>query len=180
MEHFRINDKLRMELVKAEMAPVVFQAIDRDREYLKQWLPFVNYTSEVADTEKFLQAVSDENNQRDTVYSIWYKEEFAGLIGFKDTDWENRKTEIGYWLSEKMQGKGIVTACVKQLIEYAFARLKMFRIQIKVAEGNHKSEAIPKKLNFTFEGIERGGERDGTQMRNLRVYSLIATDRFNL
>ncbi len=180
MEHFRINDKLRMELVKVNMAPVIFNAIDRDRDYLKQWLPFVEYTADVEDTRKFLQAVSNENNQRDTVYSIWYKEEFAGLIGLKDTDWENRKTEIGYWLAEKMQRKGIVTACVKQLIEYAFARLKMFRIQIKVAEGNHKSEAIPKKLNFTYEGIERGGERHGNQMRDLKIYSLLATDRFNL
>lgn len=169
-----------MELAKPEMAPVIFETINRDREYLKQWLPFVNYTCSAADTRKFLQAVSAENNKRETVYSIWYNEEFAGLIGFKDTDWDNRKTEIGYWLAENMQHKGIMTACVKQLISYAFNRLKMFRIQIKVAEGNHRSEAIPKKLNFTFEGIERGGERDGNTMRNLRIYSFIATDSYSL
>ena len=78
-----------------------------------------------------------------------------------------------------MQGKGIITSSVKQLIEYAFVKLKMFRIQIKVAEGNTKSEAIPGKLNFTFEGIERGGELHGDRFLNLKVYSILATDRFN-
>ena len=178
MEHFRINDKLRLELVKVEMAPVIFEAIDRDREYLKQWLPFVHFTFEVSDTEKFLQSLNSGNSKRDAVYSIWYKEEFAGLVGFKDTDWVNRKTEIGYWLAEQMQHKGIITACVKQLIEYAFAKLKLNRIQIKIAENNAKSEAIPQKLGFCFEGVERCGELHGNKFLNLKIYSILASDRY--
>ncbi len=177
MEHLRINDKLRLELVKVEMAAVIFETIDRDREYLKQWLPFVNFTKEVTDTEKFIGSISTEGNSRDRIYSIWYKEEFAGLVGFKDTDWVNRKTEIGYWLAENMQHKGIITSCVKKLVDYVFIKLKFNRIQIKVAEGNAKSEAIPLKLNFTFEGIERDGELHGSEFINLKVYSLLASDR---
>jgi ribosomal-protein-serine acetyltransferase len=122
--------------------------------------------------------VSGESNRRDFIYVVWYKEVFAGLIGFKDTDWVNRKTEIGYWLAEKMQHKGIITACVATLVDYAFRKLKMHRIQIKVAENNQKSEAIPQKLHFTLEGIERAGELHGDKFLNLKVYSLLATDRF--
>lgn len=178
MEHFRINDKLRMELVKLSMAGVIFEAINRDREYLRQWLPFVDFTREVSDTEKFLQSLDAENNTRDKIYSIWYKEEFAGLVGFKDTDWVNRKTEIGYWLAEQMQHKGIITACVKQLVEYAFTKLKLNRIQIKVAEKNTKSEAIPQKLGFCLEGVERCGELHGNKFLNLKIYSILASERY--
>lgn len=177
MEHLRINDKLRLELVKVEMAALIFETIDRDREYLKQWLPFVDFTREMADTKKFIESISAEGNSRDRIYSIWYKEEFAGLVGFKDTDWVNRKTEIGYWLAENMQHKGIITSCVKKLIDYVFIKLKFNRIQINVAEGNAKSEAIPVKLNFTFEGTERDGELHGSEFINLKVYSLLASDR---
>lgn len=179
MEHIRINDKIRLESVKLEMAQVVFETIDRDREYLKEWLPFVNFTFDLTDTVQFLKSVSSESNNRDFIYSIWYKEEFAGLIGFKDTDWANRKTEIGYWLAEKMQHRGIITACAKKLVDHAFRKLKMNRIQIKVAEANQKSEAIPQKLQFTFEGTERAGELHGDKFLNLKVYSLLAADRFN-
>jgi len=177
MQHIRVNDKIRLELVGSDMAPVIYETIDRDREYLKEWLPFINFTFDLTDTVNFIKSVSAENNRRDYVYSIWYKEEFAGLIGYKDTDWVNRKSEIGYWLAEKMQQKGIITACVKQMTDHAFRKLKLHRIQIKVAEANQKSEAIPQKLNFTFEGIERAGELHGDKFLNLKVYSLLANDR---
>ncbi|MFV0589908.1 MAG: GNAT family N-acetyltransferase [Draconibacterium sp.] len=176
MEHIRISDKLRLEKVKTSMADVIFQTIDRDREYLKEWLPFVNFTKKMSDTELFIQSISSPENVRDEIFSIWYNEEFAGLIGFKDTDWTNRKTEIGYWLAQPMQGKGIILACVQKLIAYAFRKLKLNRIQIKVAEYNQKSEAIPKKLNFTFEGIERHGELHGNKYLNLKIYSYLASD----
>ena len=104
------------------------------------------------------------------------KEEFAGLIGFKETDWVNKKTEIGYWLIEKMQGKGIITSCVTKLIKFAFQKLKLNRTQIKVAVGNSKSVAIPKRLGFTLEGIERAGEKHGQEYLNLKVYSLLKSD----
>lgn len=177
MNHIRINDKLRLESVTVELAPIIFETIDRDREYLRQWLPFVNFTFQLSDTEQFLRGVSAKSNRRDFIYGIWYKEEFAGLIGFKDTDWANKRTEIGYWLAENMQHKGIITACVKKLIQVAFNKFRLHRIQIKVAEENQKSEAIPQKLNFTLEGTERSGELHGDKFLNLRVYSLLATDR---
>ena len=176
MEHIRINDKIRLERVKASMAPVIFQIIDRDREYLKEWLPFVNFTKKVGDTELFIESISSPENVRDEIFSIWYNEEFAGLVGFKDTDWTNKKTEIGYWLAQPMQGKGIIYACVQKLLSYAFQKLKLNRVQIKVAEGNQKSEAIPQKLNFTFEGIERAGELHGKDYLNLKIFSRLAAD----
>lgn len=178
MEHIRVNDKIRLERIKMSMAPVIFETIDRDRNYLREWLPFVDYTNQVSDTEAFIRSMATGNNHRDDIYSIWYNEEFAGLIGYKDTDHINHKTEIGYWLAEKMQHKGIITACVEKLVKHAFQKLGLNRVQIKVAEENHKSEAIPKNLDFHFEGIERAGERYQNKYLNLKIYSKLATDRY--
>ena len=110
------------------------------------------------------------------MYAIWYNMEFSGLIGFKDTDWANNKTELGYWLAEKMQGKGIITRCSSALVKYAFKKLGMNRIQIKVAKGNEKSEAIPARLGFQLEGIERQGELLNGKYHDLEVFSLLKTD----
>ena len=176
MEHLRVNDKIRIEKITMSMAQIIFETIDRDRSYLREWLPFVDSTKQVSDTEAFIASVTGPNNKKDYIFSIWYKEEFAGLIGFKDTDWLNRKTEIGYWLAKKMQGKRIITTCVEALIKYAFQKQKLNRIQIKVAEKNHKSESIPQRLGFQFEGIERQGEFHDQKYLNLKVYSLIKSD----
>jgi len=177
MKHISVNNNIRMETVNLSMASVIFSTIECDREYLKTWLPFVEMTQQISDTEIFIKSIANQEiDKKDDVYSIWYREEFAGLIGFKDTDWLNRKTELGYWLAEKMQGKGIITLCVEKLIRYAFQKLKMNRIQIKVAIGNTKSAAIPKQLGFVFEGIERAGEFHNHRYKNLEIYSFIKTD----
>lgn len=160
------------------MAQVIFDTIERDRDYLREWLPFVNATKHVSDTTAFIKSVVENEPQINSVYSIWYKEEFAGLIGFKDIDRINKKTEIGYWLSEKMQHKGIVSLSTRKLIKYAFKSLKLNRIQIKVATDNTRSEAIPIRLGFAFEGIEREGELHGEKYQDLKVYSLTKSDNW--
>ncbi len=178
MDYITVNNNIRLETVKVSMAPVIFETIDRDRRYLEKWLPFVEFTRQVSDTENFLQSIVNQQEiKKDEVFSIWHNGDFAGLIGFKDTDWINHKTEIGYWIGEKMQGQGIVTACVQKLIHYAFRKLKMNRIQIKVAVGNFKSSAIPKRLGFQFEGNERAGELHQNKYLDLEIYSLLKHDK---
>jgi len=177
MDHIRVNSKIELETLNLSMTDVIFETIDRDREFLSHWLPFIDYTQKFSDTESFIQSVVNQaGRKRDEVYSIWYKQEFAGLIGFKETDWINRKTELGYWLAERMQGKGIITACMEKLLRFAFQDLNMNRVQVKVAVSNSKSAAIPKKLGFKHEGIEREGERHKNKYLDLEVYSLLKSD----
>lgn len=177
MDYIQISSKLRLETIQLNMAEVVFEAINRDREYLKEWLPFIEETQQVIQTEEFIRTiVSQRGKKKDEIFTIWYNQEFAGLIGFKDTDWINHKTELGYWLTEKMQGKGIATASVKELVKNAFKKLGMNRVQIKVARGNVKSASIPKRLGFQFEGTERAGEFHQGKYLDLEVYSLLKSD----
>jgi ribosomal-protein-serine acetyltransferase len=176
MEYIQVNTQIHLEAIVLSAAPIIFDTIDRDRKYLRQWLPFVDSTRSVADTELFVKSLIYQKEKKDDVYTIWYNLEFAGLIGFKDTDHVNRKTELGYWLAEKMQGKGIVTECAAGLLKYAFRKLRMNRVQIKVARGNHKSAAIPVRLGFIYEGIEREGELLENKFRDLEVYSLLKSD----
>jgi len=101
----------------------------------------------------------------------------VGLIGFKDTDRRNRKTEIGYWLSEQYQKQGIVTKAVDKLCEFAFNTLGLNRVQIKCAVGNIPSKNIPKRLGFKLEGIERQGELlTGNVFTDLEIYSKLKSD----
>lgn len=149
----------------------IFNTLDSEREYMREWLPFVDTTKEVEDTGNYVRHVL---KTADKQFTIYYKEQFVGLIGFKDTDTDNRKIEIGYWLSQSAQGKGIMIQSVSELVEYAFNELDMNRIQIKVAVGNQKSRRIPEKLGFQQEGIERDGELlVNNVFTDIVVYSLL-------
>ena len=150
----------------------MYSLIDKNRTYLRRWLPFIDVTTAVADSEAYLSSV-EEQAERNPVFVIRFYGKLVGLVGFKDTDYDNLRTEIGYWLAENFQHKGIMTSCVRTLVDFAFNDMGMHRIQIRVAEGNTASRRIPLRLGFQKEGVERDGEMlEPGRFVNLETFSL--------
>ncbi|MBG0783098.1 MAG: GNAT family N-acetyltransferase [Bacteroidales bacterium] len=150
-----VSDDLLLRQIDMADAELIFETINAQRQYLRKWLPFVDLTKQLDDTRNFILSI---NADQELEFVMQYKDEFAGLIGFSRTDWANRKTEIGYWLSEPFQHKGIVTESVKILVKFAFEKLQLNRVEINCAVGNLPSKKIPQKLGFQFEGTVRDGE----------------------
>jgi ribosomal-protein-serine acetyltransferase len=175
----KVDTEIELKQLEQSDSIDIFKTIGNQRDYLGRWLPFVALTKELSDTEKFVDSVVNAPEDRfEYVFAIRKCNEFAGLIGFKNTDRQNKKTEIGYWLSEKYQKQGIVTKSVEKLCDFAFNKLGINRIQIKCAVGNISSKNIPKKLGFKFEGIERQGELlTGNFYTNLEIYSKLKSDK---
>lgn len=158
-----------------EDAAPIFEAIDKNREDLRIWLPFVDRLKSVADEQKFLQSVLVvPYGQRDPVYILEQGETICGLAGFHFSDAPNHRTEIGYWLLPAYRGKGIITHAVRHLCQWAVRERNINRIQIRCATGNLPSNAIPKRLGFTLEGTERDGELlVSNEYVNINVYSIL-------
>lgn len=177
MEIITVSEHIQLVPIQETDAEQIFELIDNQREYLGRWLPFVQYTQSVDDEREFIRSVlALPEDIREMIFCIYFDGEFVGLIGlkFNELDNVNRKTELGYWLSENYQGKGIVTSSCNALMNLAFNQLKYNRVQIKCAVKNEKSKNIPKRLGFTFEGIERDGELlAGEQFTDLEVYSIL-------
>jgi len=177
MQSIVVSNEILLERIQIRDAATVFYAIDQNRSHLRVWLPFVDSTKEIKNTEAFIQTVLEH---RDTtgneVYTIWFKGEFAGLIDFHNTDKVNEKTEIGYWLISRMTGHGIVHQSCRVLIGLAFEKNGMNRITIRCATGNSPSENVARRLGLIYEGIERCGERYHDLFFDLKVFSLLKTD----
>ena len=175
----RVTESIILKQIELSDSYDIFHTIDSQREYLGKWLPFVENTKELAYTRNFIRSVLDTPAEtRDFTFVIHYNGEFAGLIGFKSTDILNKKTEIGYWLSEPFQKRGIMTESVNSLIEFAFNDLDINRIQIKCAVGNIPSKNIPLRLGFKLEGIERQGELlTGGNFADIETYSILKNER---
>lgn len=177
MEIINVSDNIKLVPIKESDAEQIFKLVDSQREYLGRWLPFVQYTKSVKDEFDFIHSTLETPEEiRDIIFCIYFDEMFVGLIGlkFNANDKANRKTEIGYWLSQDFQRKGIITNSTKTLINLAFNELNLNRVQIKCAVGNTKSRNIPQRLGFTYEGMEREGEllADG-KLTDLEVYSVL-------
>jgi ribosomal-protein-serine acetyltransferase len=177
MQSIVVSNEILLERIQTNDAATIFHAIDQNRSHLGTWLPFVDFTREVKDSGAFIQTViSHREDTRNEVYTIWFKGEFAGLIGFHNTDRVNEKTEIGYWLINEMTGKGIISKACTVLIRLAFEMMGMNRITIKCAVGNNPSEKVASRLGFTFEGIERNGERHHDTFFDLKVFSFLKSE----
>lgn len=163
-------------------AAIIWQTIYDNRDYLRTWLPFVDGLKEVSDEEAFLEEqLSVPYKERNIVFVIGQGHELCGLIGFLNTDIVNCRTEIGYWLIPEYQGLGVMTSCVRHLCEWAVSERGMNSIRIRCAVGNLSSNAIPCRLGFTLEGIERDGElmADG-KYTDLCVYSILKSEMVSM
>jgi ribosomal-protein-serine acetyltransferase len=174
MQSIVVSNEILLERLSEADAVVIFEAVDANRTWLAKWLSFVNYSNELKDTQAFIASVIEKRGETgNEVYVIWYKGDFAGLIGFLNTDKVNEKTELGYWLVEKFTGKGIITSCALLLVKLAFEKMMLNRVTIKCARDNTPSENVALRLEFQFEGIERQGERNRDCFFDLKVFSLL-------
>lgn len=171
METIPLFDRFSLRALRPDDARAIFASIDTQREYLGRWLPFVASTRRIEQTRDVVRdMLADPTNP---VFTLRDGDVFAGLIGFKGADRPSGTIEIGYWLREEFQGRGIVTTAVRALCELAFSELGIRTVVIRCGTENSRSNRIPQRLGFRMVRTEEHAERmsDGTWI-DLHVYQL--------
>lgn len=177
MFHHAANADVELRLLEIRDAEEVFALIVESRDYLREWLPWVDSTATVEDSRSFIQATLRQFAADDGFQAgIWYRKQFAGVIGFHRINWANRLTSIGYWLGERFQGRGIMTDSCRALVNAAFERYGLNRVEIEVAVENRKSRAIPERLGFRNEGCRRQAEWLSDHFVDHIIYGCLADD----
>lgn len=167
-----------LKLLTVEDAVDMYRLIDGNRSYLREWLPWVDYSMAVEDTVTFISGSLDQKERNQGLhFGIWYKGKLAGTVAVHRIDWANRKTEIGYWLAAEFQGKGLMTSAVTAyLCEYVFGEWQLNKVEIRAATQNAKSRAIPERLGFHLEGVLRQNECLYGRFVDHAVYSMLADE----
>jgi ribosomal-protein-serine acetyltransferase len=172
-----IRPDFSLRLLEERHAPVIFAAVERDRDYLREWLPWVDATHSEDDTLSFIRSVLDQfSSGAGFTAGIWNCERFAGVIGTHKIDWLNRKVEIGYWLGQSFQGQGIMTDASRAVTTHALGELGLNRVEILSAAGNLRSAAIPRRLGFTLEGTLRQRQLVNHQFHDSLLFSMLKRD----
>ena len=167
----RVDQDVELRPLESAHADELFSLIEENRDYLRQWLVWVDANTTARHTEEFIRS-SDGR----LACGIWYRGDLVGVIGCQSTAWSESTGRIGYWLAESLQGRGIVTRACRALIEYAFTSLGMGRAEIFCVAANRKSCAIPERLGFLEEGTIRDGERLHDRFVDLVVYGMLCSD----
>lgn len=169
----KINEHLALALVQTSFAKHYLDIVTREREYLSQWLAWATYAH---DEDFFLLFIRRSLHQyadgKSLTCALLFKQQVVGNISFNTINHELKKVEIGYWLSSAYQGQGIVTQAVTKLIDMAFDKLAMEKVQISAAVGNQPSRRVCERLGFQLEGIVTNAENINSVIVDHAVYGL--------
>jgi RimJ/RimL family protein N-acetyltransferase len=102
----------------------------------------------------------------------------VGGLGFElKTDIERYSAEVGYWLGEAFWGRGIVTAALRTMTQYALKTYGLNRIFALPFSGNQGSIRVLEKAGYRWEGIlRRSAFKDG-RFRDQEVYAFVVDKR---
>jgi ribosomal-protein-serine acetyltransferase len=169
----RIDDDTELRLFQPDDAEELFHLTDSNRAHLRQWLPWVDSNQSIHDTRRFIQTVVEQFKANEGFQcGIWYQRQLAGVIGFHKIDWMNKNVEIGYWLGQSFEKKGLMTRSCRAMVDYAFNEFKLKRVQIRCATGNVKSCRVPERLGFRKEGLALQAEYLYGKFMDLVIYAM--------
>lgn len=162
-----------------DLANTMYTHIEKNRERLRQFLPWVDLTNSAEDTLKYIKSTHEKWSQcSEYNYGIFLDTEavYIGNVGVHSISWPNNRCELGYWIIEDYEGKGFVTDAIRGIEEIAF-NLGFNRLEIRCSSLNKRSASLPTRLGYRLEGllyqdsIERGIYRDTLIFAKLRHYA---------
>lgn len=174
---YTLDEKLSLRMLRPNDADALFAVLEANRDYLRQWLSWLDTTTQVEHCRTFIMSTLEQCGKNNGyVCAILWEGALVGTIGYNHIEWDSRSSTLGYWLSQTHQGQGIVTRCCRTLIDYAFQEFKLNKVTIMVATENHKSRSIPERLGFQYDGILREAQWLYDHYIDHAIYSMLARE----
>src|SRR4051794_33445330 len=117
----RSDTAIEIRVLEEQHAVELFRLIEANRPSLRQWLPYLDWSTSPGDTADHIRHSMDRYRESNGFSAgIWVGSEMAGAIGLHAIDPRHRSSSIGYWLSQKFQGNGIATESCRAVVNAGF------------------------------------------------------------
>ena len=100
----------------------------------------------------------------------------VGAVGLNQFNRTHHSANLGYWIRQSRQRRGLCTLAATRLARFAFEQLDLIRIDIVTLPDNLCSRRTAKKIGARFETVARNRLWHDGQPRDGAVYSLIPRD----
>ena len=170
----QVGDRAHLRPLESKDAENLCTLVEANRTYLRKWLSWVDSSRTVADSQSFIQLASDRAQANNGfTLAILFKDEIVGIVSLNYINWDNRSSEIGYWLAQAHQHQGIITQSCKSVLAHGFEVLELNRIGIRCASQNIQSQGVAKRLGLLYEGTLRDAEHLYDRFVDHQVYSML-------
>ncbi|WP_436494216.1 GNAT family N-acetyltransferase [Actinokineospora sp. HUAS TT18] len=129
--------------------------IDRAREHIAPWVGAGFVVSDLDGARALLQRYADGQaaDQR-RLYGIRVDGTLVGGTMFVSFDTGAGVCEIGCWLEQSAEGRGLITQVVRMMIDWACQVRGLTRVEWRTKPGNTRSVNVAERLGMTQESAE--------------------------
>jgi len=131
---------------------------------ISKWLLVVPYPYTLKDAKgwiKHSEEKAKEKPRKDYSFGIELKKEkrIIGGIGLHKVDTYQGTADLGYWLGQDYWMKGYGSEALEKVIDLAFNKLKLRKLEAGVFAGNPSSGKLLEKYGFKQEGLRKQSRR---------------------
>ncbi|NOQ73057.1 MAG: GNAT family N-acetyltransferase [Crocinitomix sp.] len=133
-------------------------------------------------TQYIIAAINDKELGKSYPFIVFDKRQnkYAGSTRFYDYSTVHNTTQLGYtWYGQEFQGTGLNKNCKYLLLEFAFEKLGLDRVEFRADNDNTRSIAAMKSIGCTFEGVLRSNCASVSGRRNSIVLSILKNEWFD-
>ncbi|MES2016713.1 MAG: GNAT family protein [Pseudomonadota bacterium] len=109
-------------------------------------------------------------------WHIFSGQQLCGAVRINHIERDDRKASVGYYLGAQYQGRGLATMALRAMLEFAFERLDLNRIELRCASENLASQRVAQRLGFAWEGLLRQAELIDGVYHDHFVHALLRED----
>jgi len=96
-----------------------------------------------------------------------------GCISLDEVRLDRGCAAVGYWLAREARGRGLATHAVRLLARWAFAELRLARLELTCGPDNEASHHVAERCGFSREGLLRSHVPFKGARRDSVIYSLL-------
>ena len=133
-------------------------AVCTDLEHLRPWMPWAKAAPTMEQTVEMSRAGEEVwDAGTDFMYVLGTDAEPGAVLGAFGLHGRigPGALEIGYWVARSHVGRGLATAGARALTAAALALPGVLRVEIHCDEANTASAAVPPKLGYRLDRVER-------------------------
>jgi ribosomal-protein-alanine N-acetyltransferase len=137
---------------------------------------FVSCASVPSEYREYLRRARRRNQESYFVVAT-ESDELVGVINLNDiVRYSLQSARLGYYAFVPHAGKGWMRAGLELVLEQAFRKLRLHRVEAHIQPANKRSIALARGLGFRREGVARGYLKIGRRWQDHERWSLLAEE----
>lgn len=174
---YRIDDQLELTYPGTSDAADFYRMVEDNRRVLAQYFPWTDQFKSADDAARFIFDAEryNQGGQKLTLF-IRYRENLVGSIAFVNVDRLNKTGELGFWLVESAQGRGIMSRCCERMLRHGFKLMRLNRIFLQTHIDNLPVHRLAERLRFKREGQLRQAMFLNDAFHDLLLFSILKED----